>query len=118
MFNPPVMFCEKCAIAGIRELPQCAHLIIVTTRSPTGEATPQIRKEYRVLEADQNSNAARILVEDSTGPGADARRASFDIRYDAVPPHARAPGATFTVMGTPLEITLLEACGKAVGPNH
>ena len=101
-----VLFCEVCALQGVRELPPCTHLVIAAVSPPSGEAGPQIRNEYQVLSLDQLLNDAKIKII------REGKQASVDptlvVRYDAIPTNAREVGSTFTIRGTAQEIALFE----------
>jgi hypothetical protein len=103
------VFCEKCALQGIHDLPPCPHLVIVVALRCSAEAAGRVRREYQVLELNHSANVAKIKVVGGDDP------APLDlvmaVRYDSIPIQARAVGRTCAIIGVPLEVALFEHSG-------
>jgi hypothetical protein len=104
------VFCEPCALQGIRQLPPCADLFIVAVSEGAVERTGRVRKQYQVLQLDQAANVATVQIIDSSVRS--RNELPLIVRYDAIPNHARLVDATFAIIGIPRELSLFEQSGS------
>jgi hypothetical protein len=100
-----VLFCDTCALQGVRKLQPCPRLTILTINAATEQ---RHRVDYEVLTTDLTSNLAQIK---NIGIKASATN-SCKVRLDAIPAQARTAGSQFHVLGTASEILLFENCGS------
>ena len=100
------VFCTDCAAKGIRELPACSWLHIVSSLRPGERVTPSVRRNYKVYSLNKRANRADIVIIDDANPFLWGQR--LTARLDAIPQNSRIIDATFQACGTPLEVELLE----------
>ena len=97
--------CEFCAKEFIQTTPQRERLIFSADFRPA-ERHQRITRECRIVYVDHSTNTTEIEVFD--GGVAPVNRIPLQIRTDLVPRAVRLAGAKFQLVGTPLEIELIE----------
>jgi hypothetical protein len=99
-------FCTDCAAKGIRELPPCLWLHIVSLSRRPERLRYSVRRNYKVYSLNERANRADIIFIDGSNPFLCGKR--LTTRLDVIPQNSRTIDATFQVGGNPLEIELLE----------
>jgi len=102
--SKPISLCEECAKKYLRSAPEQEN-ILVSAQWRADEEHKSVTRQYQIIE-DLGNN--RIRVKLFKGAGDSISESELIIRKDLVPPNARLIGATFKLIGTPLEIDLIE----------
>ena len=106
------LFCEACALEGIRAIPQCPRLLITVCLDRDPEKNTNMEKEYEVIRI--NDVAQTAVIKDIQRGQRRGRRQNagvITVRLDVIPEYHRSVGSSFRVIGLPLEIELFEKSG-------
>ncbi len=99
-------FCAKCAAHGIAQLPVCNWLQIGALSRPGAKRETNVRRKYKIHSLNEHSNRATVVIID--GSNQFLCGVTCNVRHDTLSPASRAIDAVFEIIGTPLEIELLE----------
>jgi hypothetical protein len=99
-------FCAKCAPHGIAQLPVCNWLQIGALTRPGAMRETSVRRKYKVPSLNEHFNRAIVVIID--GSNQFLCGLTLNVRHDTLSPASRAIDAVFEIIGTPLEIELLE----------